>query len=184
MTTLAPQLESVTKNFAANAPEAVQKIINAARLEAISKFSTPPSTIQVNSPFPAFNLPNASGTLVSSETLLAKGPLLVTFYRGSWCPYCNLALRGLQLRLDEIRANGVDLVAISPMIPDESLSMQEKNELKFEVLSDIGNKLAEKLGILWIQPEETKEVHRQFGHVCVPPCNIDSHHGVFLEVGV
>ncbi|CAI6337941.1 unnamed protein product [Periconia digitata] len=163
MATLAPQLQEITQNFTANAPEPVQSTINAARAGVEAKFTTPPDIIKVNSPFPSFTLPNATGTPTSSAALLSKGPLLVTFYRGSWCPYCNIALRALQNRLSEIRAKGVELVAISPMLADASLSMQEKNELGFEVLSDVGNGLARELGIVWKQPDEIKSIHKHFG---------------------
>ncbi|PVH95781.1 redoxin domain-containing protein [Periconia macrospinosa] len=164
MSTLAPQLDAITQNLTATAPESVVETISAARLVAESKFANPPETIRANSSFPPFVLPNAKNELVSSKNLLSKGPLLVTFYRGSWCPYCNIALRALQQSLEEIHAKGVELVAISPMLPDASLSTQEKNELNFEVLSDVGNEFAKKLGIVWTQPDEIRQVQKAFGH--------------------
>ncbi|EHK47148.1 hypothetical protein TRIATDRAFT_291343 [Trichoderma atroviride IMI 206040] len=120
------------------------------------------STIQVGASLPAFKLPNALGNEVTSDSLLAKGPVLITFYRGDWCPYCNLALRSLQLHLDEFHAKGVTMVAISPELPNTSLSTTEKNELKFEVLSDVGNKFARQLGIVWDQPKSLDSVFEAF----------------------
>ncbi|TVY31883.1 hypothetical protein LSUB1_G008283, partial [Lachnellula subtilissima] len=103
-------------------------------------------------------------TAISSSTLLSKGPLLISFYRGSWCPYCNLALRALQKHLPALQAKNCTLVAISPELPDTSLSTVEKNELQFPVLSDVGNKLARQLGIVFEQPDELRAVFDGFGH--------------------
>ena len=84
-----------------------------------------------------FTLPNARGEQVSSEALRQQGPIVVSFYRGGWCPYCGLELKALQSVNAEIEALGARLVAISPQLPDESLSTAEKNQLEFEVLSDV-----------------------------------------------
>lgn len=91
---------------------------------------------------PDFSLGNATGETVQLSGLLAKGKVVLTFYRGTWCPYCNLQLAQYQSILDKIRAAGANLVAISPQTPDESLNITEKNALEFEVLSDPGNTVA------------------------------------------
>ena len=109
--------------------------------------------LAVGQQVPAFELPNAEGNLVSSADLLAKGPLVVTFYRGSWCPYCNLQLRALQARLADINALGAQLVAISPQVPDGSLSKNEISEMDFIVLSDQNAKVAAEYGVAWEVPE-------------------------------
>src|SRR6202007_535464 len=83
---------------------------------------------------PAIALKNAIGTTVDVDTLLEKGPVIFTFYRGGWCPYCNLELKAYQEILPEIAAAGASLVAISPEKPDDTLSTAEKNALAFEVL--------------------------------------------------
>ncbi|KAJ4358652.1 uncharacterized protein N0V89_003236 [Didymosphaeria variabile] len=162
-TTLASKLEAATADFYAKAPPGVPETLMAAIEDAKDKFAVPVKVIKVGETFPSFTLPNATGTPVSSASLLANGPLLVTFYRGNWCPYCNLALHGLQERLDEFKTQGVQLVAISPELPDASLSTQEKNELQFPVLSDEGNKLARELGIVWKQPDSMKPIFEKFG---------------------
>ncbi|SHK85558.1 Peroxiredoxin [Reichenbachiella agariperforans] len=113
--------------------------------------------IQVGQKAPAFELPNAEGKLGSLDTLLAKGPLVLTFYRGSWCPYCNLQLSALQARLDEIHALGATLVAISPQVPDGSMSKNEITEMDFTVLSDQDAKTASQYGIAWEVPAFLKE---------------------------
>lgn len=93
---------------------------------------------------PDFSLSNANDKTVRLSELLKKGKVVLTFYRGSWCPYCNLQLSHYQKSLDEIHYLGAELVAISPQTPDESLNVKEKNELNFEVLSDNGNIVARK----------------------------------------
>ncbi len=91
---------------------------------------------------PEFSLPNATGKSIALSTLLQQGPVVVTFYRGVWCPYCNLQLKNYQQILPQLTAAGASLLAISPMTPDNTLGMQQTNELEFEVLSDVGNKVA------------------------------------------
>ncbi|KAL3467925.1 thioredoxin-like protein [Aspergillus heterothallicus] len=128
-----------------------------------STFSTH-NAIQPGQKFPFFTLPSATGTPVSSSTLLAENKaLLISFYRGEWCPFCNLELRALQARLPEFQALGVNLVAISPQLPDASLSVAKKNALQFPVLSDVGNQLAWELGIVWKQPQAFGEIFKGFG---------------------
>ena len=91
---------------------------------------------------PLFSLPNASAETISLEKLLAQGPVVLVFYRGVWCPYCNLELKTYQQILPQIKQAGASLVAISPMTPDNSVQMKDSNELQFEVLSDVGNQVA------------------------------------------
>ncbi len=112
---------------------------------------------------PDFALPNARGETVASAELLAKGPVVVSFYRGGWCPYCNVELKALQERLPEIVDLGASLVAISPETPDHSLSTAEKNELAFEVLSDEGNGVARAFGLVFKLAAEIKPIYDNFG---------------------
>jgi peroxiredoxin len=112
---------------------------------------------------PAFELPSASGGRVALEALLTQGPVVLTFYRGAWCPYCNVALRGLQQSHDAIRARGARLVAVSPQVPDESLSLAEKHGLAFDVLSDVGSGTAKQYGIAFELAEEMAGLSDQLG---------------------
>lgn len=89
-----------------------------------------------------FTLTNAVGQSVNLYEALKNHKIILVFYRGTWCPYCNLALAHYQSMLPEIEKNGGRLMAISPQTPDESLSISEKNNLEFEVLSDNGNLVA------------------------------------------
>jgi peroxiredoxin len=109
--------------------------------------------LEIGKKAPSFELPNALGKSISLDTLLSKGPIVVTFYRGSWCPYCNLQLRALQARLSEIHALDASLVAISPQVPDDSMSQEEIQNMDFIVLSDQDANVASQYGVAWEVPE-------------------------------
>ena len=109
-------------------------------------------------------MPNANGKTVRLDDLLQHGPVVVAFYRGGWCPYCNLELRALQKTLPEIEKHGAQLVAISPQTPDSSLSTQQKDELQFQVLSDKHNAVARQFGLVFTLPEEIRTIYKGFGH--------------------
>ena len=94
---------------------------------------------------------------------IGDGPAIVTFYRGGWCPYCNLQLHAYQQHLPAIKAAGATLVAITPETPDNSLDTTQKNELQFAVLSDANNEYARKIGIVFELDEKLKEAYLGFG---------------------
>lgn len=121
------------------------------------------SGLNVGAKMPAFSLKDANGKTVSSDDLLKQGNLVVVFYRGSWCPYCNLYLRNLQKNLAQIKAAGGNLVAISVENPDNSLSVARKNEVEFTVLSDPHLDAARKFGIVYELPKETDELYKSHG---------------------
>ena len=103
---------------------------------------TNPLKLNVGEKAPLFSLPNASNKRIAIADLLSRGRVVLTFYRGVWCPYCNLQLATYQRMLPLIKQASASLVAVSPMTPDHSIDMVEKNALQFEVLSDIGNTIA------------------------------------------
>ncbi|WP_159023383.1 peroxiredoxin-like family protein [Formosa sp. L2A11] len=111
------------------------------------------NAIRIGEEAPKFKLPNARGKNVSLENLLENGPVVITFYRGNWCPYCNLQIKALQDILGEIHELGANLVAISPQVPDESLTKDEITEMDFGVLSDQDAKVAYQYGVAWEVPE-------------------------------
>jgi peroxiredoxin len=119
--------------------------------------------LKVGDHAPSIMLGNARGETVDVGVLLKKGPVIVTFYRGGWCPFCNLELRGLQRLLPDIEAVGASLVAISPEKPDDSLSTAEKNALTFEVLSDVGQKVGRAFRLVYEFNDELKSAYKEFG---------------------
>ena len=112
---------------------------------------------------PAFTLPDPDGKLVSSQDLLAKGPLVLTFYRGVWCPYCNLDLQALEEVRTEIEARGAFLVAVSQQTAANSRKAQRTNKLGFPIVGDKNGELAAKFGIRWHLPDDVQAVHKQLG---------------------
>jgi peroxiredoxin len=110
---------------------------------------------------PGFTLPDARGGEVALATLLERGPVVLTFYRGGWCPYCNIALRAYERALPELRERGAELVAVSPQLPDASLSTAERNALSFPVLSDVGNLVAREYGLVFTVPDEVITYYRE-----------------------
>ena len=97
--------------------------------------------LKIGDKAPDFTLPNALGKDVSLSETLKRGIVILKFYRGEWCPICNLDLREIQKRFPDIEALGATLLAISPQNPDDALTAKEKNELDFEVLSDANQKV-------------------------------------------
>ncbi|KAH8705246.1 redoxin domain-containing protein [Talaromyces proteolyticus] len=157
------QLSAILDKFHQTTPKPVQSVINKTRNDFIASFD-PKKAIHVGDHLPEFRLTDAVGTQRESGELLTHGPLLITFYRGEWCPFCNIALVGFQKIMDDIKANGVTFVAISPQLPNESLSTAEKHDLQFPVLSDVGNEYARQLGILFHQPDSLRPIFEKFGH--------------------
>jgi peroxiredoxin len=121
------------------------------------------SALREGDPAPDFTLPDSHGHVLALKTLLDRGPVVISFYRGGWCPFCNLELRGLQLVLPEIVQAGASLVAISPQLPDNSLSTEENNHLTFPVLSDVGNAVAKCFGIVFILPTALVDANMAIG---------------------
>jgi peroxiredoxin len=112
---------------------------------------------------PNFTLPDATGKIVSLSETLTKGPAILTFYRGGWCPYCNLELRAYQRALPEIREAGAKLIAVSPQTPDASLTTKEKDELDFTVLSDVGGKVAQHYELVFKLQDYLIDLYKQSG---------------------
>ena len=112
---------------------------------------------------PDFALPDAMGRTVRLSDLLAEGPVVLTFYRGEWCPYCNTQLRDYQAALDEVRAEGARLLAVSPQTPDGSLTVQDRHALAFPVLSDVGNRVSRDYGLVFEVDDETRRRYQAVG---------------------
>jgi peroxiredoxin len=169
-TTLNASLQATASALNEKLPDPAKKIFTDTKANLDKTFDAK-NTIQPGQKLPEFTLSNASGVSVNSADLLAKGPLLIVFYRGGWCPYCNLTLRAYQQRLEDFKAKGVTLVAITAEQPDSSLSTAEKNELQFPVLTDDGLQLARKLNITWEQSKELVELMNGMG------ADLEKRHG-------
>ncbi|PTD16796.1 peroxiredoxin-like family protein [Sphingomonas fennica] len=113
---------------------------------------------------PAFTLDDAEGNPIPTSELLAKGPLVISFYRGVWCPFCNMELQALQAALPAITELGASLVAISPQTAANSRKSVRQNALTFPILSDPRNEVAAMFGLRFTLPGYLAEVYRGFGN--------------------
>jgi peroxiredoxin len=121
----------------------------------------PDPGLHVGDEAPDFSLPNAYGKEVRLRDLLDQGPVVLTFYRGAWCPYCNLQLRGLQEALPAIERGGARLVAVTPQKPDKSRGQVAKEGYRFEVLSDLDDRVMKAYRLYFEVPPELSKVYQQ-----------------------
>lgn len=160
--TLAQQLDQFQQQFRAGRSAETLAVMDRATQD-LAASDWRDRSLKVGDRVPGFSLPNATGKTVELASLLAQGPVVLSFYRGAWCPYCNLELRALQQIQPQIQALSATLVAISPQTPDYSLSTAEQNELTFEVLSDGGNRISRQFGLVFQVPEDLRPIYEGFG---------------------
>lgn len=142
-------------------PESHKKKVYREGIASVEKSGITNTAKQVGEKAPNFKLNNAIGETVELYDYLKKGKVVLTWYRGGWCPYCNLTLRHLQQELPNFKANGATLIALTPELPDQSMNTAQKNELAFEVLSDIGNKTAHEYGVVFKLTNEVAEIYNK-----------------------
>jgi len=169
---LGNQLGETVTAFMSSLPEDDAQIVGAS-FEKLHSSHTGESAIAVGQIAPDFNLPGATGETVNLHSKLNEGPVVLNFYRGGWCPFCNLELRALQALLPEIKSLGANLIGISPETPDNSLSTAEKHQLQFDLLSDIGNCIARDYGLIFTVYEEMRPLYLKWG-LDVPASNGDA----------
>ena len=131
--------------------------------KAVTPEDAAKTALNVGAKIPTFSLSDANGKFVSSADLLKKGNLVVVFYRGAWCPFCNTYLKKLQDNLSQIKAQGANVVAISVENPDTSASVAQKNKVEFTVLSDKHLDVARQFGIVYQLSPETNEKYKGYG---------------------
>lgn len=135
--------------------------IYAEGIEAVRASGILEAARQVGDTAPDFTLNNATGQPVRLYEVLKNGPVIITWYRGGWCPYCNLTLHRLQEELPSFRAAGATLLALTPELPDSSMSTAEKHALAFDVLSDTGNGVARDFGVVFRLTPEVAAAYQQ-----------------------
>ncbi len=154
---LKKQLAEFKQEFNRTAPPELRELFDSKIEELRASFAID-KVVAVNDYAPDFALPNVAGEQVRLTDLLRSGPVILTFYRGGWCPYCNLQLRAYQAILPNISQHGARLVAISPQILDQSFETAEQNSLAFDVLSDMGNNVAREYGLIYTVPDELRAI--------------------------
>ena len=148
MTDLATQIQQFNIELAAKVPQEVLEAFGKS-IEDLKTKNIEEKSIKIGETIPNFSLKNAKNEVVNSSDILKNGKMIIAFYRGSWCPYCNLELKALQEKISEFKEKNATLVAISPQSPDNSLTVIEKHHLTFEVLTDKDNTFAKQLGIVF-----------------------------------
>jgi len=150
---LQQQLEQIN----AQIPQPIAQRITA----AIAEVEAPGAArgLAIGDQAPEFSLPDAVGRTISLRERLSAGPVVLVFYRGEWCPYCNTYLRALQAALPEITARGAFLIAVSPQSPDHSLSITEKADLGFDVLSDVDQAVIRAFKVQFTVPADLQDLH-------------------------
>ena len=141
-------LEVRRKGFNAKASDEKKKIY-AEGIEDVKNSGILEKALNVGDKAPNFTLNNALNKPVSLYDELKNGPVVLTWYRGGWCPYCNITLHNLQDRLPDFEKEGATLMALTPEVPDKSLSTSEKHELEFTVLSDVNNVIGKEYGVVF-----------------------------------
>jgi peroxiredoxin len=161
--TLEADLQALREDFVHRVDPAVREAILRADAE-VSASGVARRAVKAGDRAPAFILRDAGGATVCLSHLLRAGPVVLSFYRGGWCPYCNLELRALQKVQPRIRSLGATLVAISPQTPDASLSTAEKDALDFAVLCDPGGRVAQDFGLAFELPATLRAAYGHLGH--------------------
>jgi len=169
--TLSDKIHALQEEMAGQIPPDVQQVMQQATGE-LERSGVSDHSLKAGDATPDFTLPDVHGASVNLADALAQGPVVLSFYRGGWCPYCNLELQALQQALPEIQGLGAQLIAVSPELPDNSLSTTEKHALAFTVLSDQGNRAARDFSIVFTLPEALRPIYAQFG-IDLPAWNGD-----------
>lgn len=119
--------------------------------------------LKVGTRAPAFNLPNAHGKKVSLKSYLEQGPVILVFYRGAWCPFCNLQLNTYSKSLSHFKKYKANIIAITPQKPDKSLEQVKKTKLPFEVLSDLDSRVMKAYNLYFEVPAKLVKLYKNHG---------------------
>ena len=167
----ADQYKQIVDNFIAGLPDDAQATV-AENFEYIMSSDFGSQALNTGDTATDFTLPNVKGESTRLYELLEQGPVVLNFYRGGWCPFCSLEFKSVHDILPQIKELGATLVGISPELPDNSLDTIEKNQLQFEVLSDVGNHIARQYGIVMHVPEMIRPLYLEWG-LDIPAFNGD-----------
>lgn len=151
------------KDKSASEAAAKRKHVVENALDELRKSGIQKRALKVGARIPSIRLPDASGQMRSVQDLLKKGPVVLSFYRGGWCPFCNKQLSSYAAHYDEFRKRGAELVAISPETPEQATDTQNKDKIPFVTLSDANNAVAGKFGLVFSVSPEVKRLYLDMG---------------------
>jgi peroxiredoxin len=168
---LQEKLDAFKADFESKAPKQAVEVMRRATAELIASGQAA-QALKTGAVAPAFTLPEAEGGSVASSDLLTRGPLVLSFYRGVWCPYCNIELAALQEAWPAIQATGAQLVSISPQSLANGRKAKLDKQIAFPMLSDAGGRVADAFGLRFRLPDDLIDLYRGFG-VDLPLINED-----------
>ncbi|MEN0110755.1 MAG: peroxiredoxin-like family protein [Planctomycetota bacterium] len=157
---LQEELDEFAAAFAARVPESMQRAF-AEGVADVRRLGLLESAKNVGDAAATRTLETPNGDSVEFMDVWADGPIVLTFYRGGWCPYCNLQLRALQRSLDSLEGCGATLVAVTPELPEKAAETIAKNDLEYRVLTDRGNGLAREFGIVFTLPAAIRPIYAE-----------------------
>lgn len=169
--TLNKSIEELKAGMAGQMPPAVKRTMREAT-ETLVRAGIAGRSLQAGDAAPDFELPAADGSVWRLSDSLRHGPVVLSFYRGGWCPYCNLEMQALQRALPEIERPGARLAAISPELPEVVKKADEAGSLSFPLLSDAGNGVARSFGLVFTLAEALRPIYAA-GGIDLPAANGD-----------
>jgi len=155
-------IAALQQHMAAQIPEPVMAMMQEATAE-LARSDLLDQVVRVGDAMPDFDLPELSGGHVHLADLLQETPVVISFYRGDWCPYCNLEMQALQAALPDIEQVGGTLIAIAPELPEQAGQTRDKGNLTFPLLHDRDNTLARQCGLVFSLPDMLRPVYEGFG---------------------
>ena len=152
-------LAALRDKFAKIIPDGASAIMES-HIESLRKNGAVDQILKPGTKAPAFMLKNQRGEDISSVDLIEHGPLVVSFTRGSWCPFCAAEVRALNEVYDQFQQAGIGLVVLSPQSPDSTQKQATAEKLKFNLLVDKDNEIGKAFGLVYTFPEDLKNVYR------------------------
>lgn len=170
--TLQESLDKIKVRIESSLPKDAVSIMHQATKE-LENSGIGSAILKTGDKAPEFNLKNQDGELISSVDLLKKGPLVITFYRGGWCPYCNTDLAYLKRYNSQVNELNGTMVSISPQVPHHNKQIFDKQRLNFDLLSDPENNVANAFGLRWEMVDPLRSLYNNQLNIRLPDYNGD-----------
>ncbi|PKP40455.1 MAG: alkyl hydroperoxide reductase [Bacteroidetes bacterium HGW-Bacteroidetes-12] len=168
--TLKEELGEFAQQMSEKAPQEVLQTMGV-EISKLAESGIMSTALKQGDIIPDFELKDTEGNIVSLNSLIQKGSLVISFNRGNWCPFCNIEFKHLQNKLREVNIAGANLVIISPQLPEKSSELIARNGFDYPILFDQGNEVAKKFGIAFTLTEPLRPIHVAFG------MDIPAHNG-------